>query len=53
MYGTPWYPPTEKFIKAAAALPISGETDWLPISHISSRQKQRMPQWFSGTLDVT
>jgi hypothetical protein len=53
MYGTPWYPPTEKFIKAAAALPISGETDWQPISHVSSRQKQRMPlSGFQGRLTL-
>lgn len=53
MYGTPWYPPTEQLIKAAKALPVSGDTDWQPISHVSSRQKRRMPLGgFEGRLTL-
>ena len=53
MYGEAWYPPTYELISAGAALSANHSTRWQPVSHVSTRQKRRMPlSGFKGKLTL-
>lgn len=53
MYGQPWHPPTHELIQTAANLEAVYDTNWRTISHVSSRQKRRMPlSGFEGKLTL-
>jgi hypothetical protein len=53
LYGTTWIVKTHELITSAANLSMSYDTDWQPASHVSTRQKRRMPlDGFKGRLTL-